>query len=145
MKFTELNWAPPGSLKSYEEYLNKCVFTKKNKLRKCLKELAEKAGAKPDPDSFIKSQIDKLRNAHRLNAYMKFRAFKEFPDRDEEERYQLDPIFFMKGFQKDIFKFFGVECCECCGRIIEDTKNPKAYKKFCMYETEIKSEQRTLH
>ena len=145
MKHEQLNWAPPKHLKWYEKYLNKCIFTKKNKLRKGLKKLAEKAGAKPNPASFIKSQLSKFKNAHRLNAYMKFRSFGEFPDLSEKERYQLAPKFFMDNFKHGVFKFFGIRCCECCGKIIEDAENPSAYKRFCMYETDIKSKQPTVH
>ena len=61
MKHEQLNWVPRDRLKRYEKYLNKCIFTKKNKLRKGLKELAEKAGAKPNPASFIKSQLNKFK------------------------------------------------------------------------------------
>lgn len=140
-----LNWTPPYRLKKFEKYLHKYLFTKNNKLKKSLKKLAEKSGIPADPDGFIKSQTDKFKNAHRIDAYMKFRARAEFPDDPEDERYQLKPEFFMDNFYRGIFKFFGIECCECCGRIIEDTQNPSAYSRFCKYETEIKSKEPTIH
>ena len=143
-----LSWAHPEDLKDYEKGLRNFVYTKKGKVKKYLLKDVDKLNVKAEPETFIKCLVKKFQNAHRLNAYMSFRSFTEFPPDGKDKDgngYGLDPRFYIDGFKKNCFEFFGIKCCECCGEIIEDTKNPNAYKRFCKYERGIKSDQPTLH
>jgi hypothetical protein len=135
-----LDWTHPEDLKDYKKHLKNFIYTKKGKVRKC-----RLSPLKHEPETFIKCQIRIFQSVHRINAYMSFRAFSEFPEVPAKERYQFTPKYYYDNFKNDCYEFFGVKCCPCCGEIIEDTQNPEAYEEFCKYEKEIKSEQPTLH
>ena len=139
-----LSWVHPEDIKDYERNLRNFVYTKKGKVKKRL----PKSFDKEEAEMFIKCQVNKFRSAHRLDDYMSFRSFREFPPDGKDKNgdgYSLDAKFYYDSFARNCFEFFGIKCCPCCGEIIEDTQNPEAYERFCKYEIQIKSEQRTLH
>jgi|TARA_Y100000294_G_scaffold35808_1_gene31346 hypothetical protein len=137
-----LDWTHPEDLKDYEKYIREYVYTKKGEVRKhLLKGLTPKSTFKDKPEMFINCQLSKFRNAHRVDAYMRFRSFKEFPPNGKDingNEYSLDVKFFYDLFKKDCFEFFGIKCCPCCGEIVEDTQNPDAYSRFLDNEKELK-------
>ena len=140
------NWVHPDELKDFEKELRHFVYTKNGKLRKHLLNDCKNLNTKPVPEEFINTEIKKLQSAHRIHYYMRFRAYQEFPDVAEEERYQHTPRFYWEGFKKGCYTFFGIECCsclDCCGRIIKDTQNPEAYSKFV--KTEKRFNDPTVH
>ena len=131
-----LDWTHPEDLKAFKKDLKNFVYTKKGEVKKDLL----KHPSKLKPEEFIRCTVSQFQSAHRLDAYMSFRSFTEFPPDGKDKDgngYGLDPRFYIDGFKKNCFEFFGIKCCECCGEIIEDTKNPDAYERFCKYEKEI--------
>ena len=132
------SWVHPDDLKRYEKTIRKFVYTKRGKVRKGLLKDIEGLNTKAEPEEFIKCMVKKFHSAHRLNYYMKFRAFREFPGVPEEERYQHNAKFYYDGFGEGCFEFFGIKCCPCCGEIIEDIQNPDAYSRFLDNEKELK-------
>ena len=135
------NWVHPDELIEFEKEIRSRVYTKNGKVRKQLQNDIKDINIKPSPEGFIKAEIKKLQSAYRIHNYMKFRAFKEFPDVAEKERYQYTPRFYWKEFNRGCYTFFGIECCsclECCGLIIKDTQNPDAYSRFLKHEKNMK-------
>ena len=138
-----VDWVNPEDLKHYEKSIRNFVYTKKGKVRKYLLKDIEGLNTYAEPEEFIKCMVHKFRSAHRLNYYMKFRAFKEFPGVPEKKRYQHNAKFYYDGFKQGCFEFFGIKCCPCCGGIIKDTQNPDAYAKFLDNEKEL--QEPTVH
>lgn len=132
------NWVHPEDLRKFEKQVRNFVFTKKGKIRKHLLNDIKDINTNPDPESFIDTQVKKFQSAHRIHNYMKFRAYKEFPDKAEKERYDFDPQFYFDSFKEGCYDFFGIECCECCGKIIRDKQNPEAYSRFVIHEKSMK-------
>ena len=134
------NWVHPDELRDFEKQLRSFIYTKDSTLRKQIHNVV-KNGSKQSPEDFINRQLKMLQSAYRIHNYMKFRAYKEFPDSAEDERYQHTPQFYSDGFKSGCYTFFGIECCsclECCGLIIKDTQNPEAYTRFVEYEKRMK-------
>jgi len=131
------SWANPQDLKEFEKDIRSFVYTKYGKVRKQLLKDIEKLNTGPEPEEFIDSLVKKFQSAHRLKAYMDFRAF------NEKLKHEFDTKFYHDGFKKGRFEFFGVKCCTCCGKIIKDTQNPDAYLRFVKYEKEL--EEPTVH
>ena len=134
------NWVPPDELKDLEKRLRSFVYAKDSTLRKHILKFI-KGKDKQSPEEFINTQLKELQSAYRIHNYMKFRAYEEFPDAAEEERYQFTPLFFSDGFKRGCYTFFGIKCCnclECCGLIIKDTQNPEAYSRFVEHEKRMK-------
>ncbi len=133
------SWANPQDLKEFEKDIRSFVYTKNGKVRKqVLKDKGDIVEFKfPEPEEFIDSLVKKFQSAHRLKAYMDFRAF------NEKLKHELDTKFYHDGFKKGCFEFFGVKCCTCCGKIIKDTQNPDAYLRFVKHEKEL--EEPTVH
>ena len=132
------NWVHPEELRNFKKEARSFVYTKKGKIRKHLLNDIKDINTNPDPERFIDAQVKKFQSAHRIHNYMKFRAYRELPDVQEEERYQFTPQWFFKSFMKGCYKFFGIECCDCCGRIVRDTQNPEAYSRFVEHEKRMK-------
>jgi len=131
------SWVNPQDLKEFEKDIRSFVYTKKGKVRKqLLKDIVE-YDTKAEPEEFIESLVKKFQSAHRLKAYMDFRAF------NEKLKHEFDTKFYHDGFKKGCFEFFGVKCCTCCGKIIKDTQNPDAYSRFVEHEKEL--EEPTVH
>ena len=131
------SWVNPQDLKEFEKDIRSFVYTKKGKVRKqLLKDIVE-YDTKAEPEEFIESLVKKFQSAHRLKAYMDFRAF------NEKLKHEIDTKFYHDGFKKGCFEFFGVKCCTCCGKIIKDTQNPDAYSRFVEHEKEL--EEPTVH
>src|SRR5215468_3333337 len=59
-----------------------------------------------------------------LDDYMKFRANKE------DAAYTLDPQFFRKAIAKGIWSFFGIIADPDTGTLVEDVRNPAAFKEW---------------
>ena len=132
------SWVHPEDLKSYEKQIRKFVYTNNGKVRKhLLKDIGPHVETKAEPEGFIKSLLNKFQSAHRLKAYMDFRAF------NEKLTHEFDTNFYHDGFKKGCFEFFGVKCCTCCGKIMKDTQNPDAYSRFVEHEKEL--EEPTVH
>jgi len=142
-----ISWVHPEDLKQYEKSIRKFVYTKEGKVRKhLLKGLTSKSTFKAEPEMFIECQLNKFKSAHRLDHYMKFRSFVEFPPDGKDKNgngYGLDPKFYFESFKEGCYEFFGIKCCPCCGEIIEDTQNPDAYSRFVEHEKELK--EPTVH
>ena len=131
------SWVNPQDLKEFEKDIRSFVYTKNGKVRKQLLKDIEKLNTRPEPEEFIDSLVKKFQSAHRLKAYMDFRAF------NEKLKHEFDTKFYHDGFKKGCFEFFGVKCCACCGKIIKDTQNPDAYSRFVKHEKEL--EEPTVH
>jgi hypothetical protein len=131
------SWVNPQDLKEFEKDIRSFVYTKNGKVRKQLLKDIEKLNTGPEPEEFIDSLVKKFQSAHRLKAYMDFRAF------NEKLKHEFDTKFYHDGFKKGCFEFFGVKCCACCGKIIKDTQNPDAYSRFVKHEKEL--EEPTVH
>jgi hypothetical protein len=131
------SWVNPQDLKEFEKDIRSFVYTKNGKVRKQLLKDIEKYDTKAEPEEFIDSLVKKFESAHRLKAYMDFRAF------NEKLKHEFDTKFYHDGFKKGCFEFFGVKCCTCCGKIIKDTQNPDAYSRFVEHEKEL--EEPTVH
>ena len=132
-----LDWTHPEDLKDYEKTIRKFVYTKKGEVRKHLL----KGLTHAEPEEFIDCQLNKFKSVHRINAYMSFRSFTEFPPDGKDKNgneYNLTARFYYDNFKKGCFEFFGIKCCPCCGEIVEDTQNPDAYSRFVIYEKELK-------
>jgi len=115
--------------------MNNFVVTKKN-LEKFIGEhknefLGEGRSLK-EWEGFSKMARDLIYGCCRLHAYMNFRAKLEFPNL--EQPHEFDEEWYFKQMIEGCFTFFGIQCCPCHGAIVEDTQNPKAYKKFCELE-----------
>jgi len=127
-----LNWTPPGHEIQYKKWIRDLSKTKR------FKSLIKKHPNKPAFELWFMNYCP---NAYRLKAYMDFRAF------HEKQSHKFNEFFYLSSFLEGCFNFFGIKCCDCCGRILKDTQNPTAYEWFCEFEDEEieKLKQRTLH
>ena len=118
-----LSWLPDGHKKQYKSWIKKL---NKSKEFKYAREQNFKNGHPP----FEELWEVFCPNAYRLKAYMDFRAF------HEKQKHEFTEKFYIGGFYNGCFTYFGVKCCDCCGRILKDEKNPTAYEWFCEFENE---------
>ena len=91
------SWANPQDLKEFEKDIRSFVYTKNGKVRKQLLNDIEKLNTRPEPEEFINSLVKKFQSAHRLKAYMDFRAS------NEKLKHELDTKFYHDGFKKGCF------------------------------------------
>ena len=129
-----LNWIPPGHETQYKNWIKKLEKSKRFRH-------ARKQNKKNGSPTFEEWWERIGPSSYRLKAYMDFRAF------HEKQKHDFTHLFYLKGFNEGCFRFFGINCCECCGEIIEDEQNPTAYEMFCEFEDEElkKLKQRTVH
>ena len=130
----QLCWIPDGHKNQYKNWLKKLEKSKRFKH-------ARQQNTKKGRPTFTEWWEVFCPNTYRLKAYMDFRAF------HEKLKHKFTESFYIKSFFDGCFNFFGIKCCDCCGRILEDTQNPTAYERFCEFEDEEikKLEQRTMH
>jgi len=119
----QLCWIPDGHKNQYKNWLKKLEKSKRFKH-------ARQQNTKNGRPTFTEWWEVFCPNTYRLKAYMDFRAF------HENVKNEFTHIFYLDGFNKGCFTFFGVKCCDCCGRILKDEQNPTAYKWFCEFENE---------
>ena len=119
----QLCWIPDGHKQQYKNWIKKL---NKSKEFKHVREQKIKDGY-PDFEEVWEVYCP---SAYRLKAYMDFRAF------NEKQKHEFTEKFYLASFFDGCFKFFGITCCECCGRILKDEQNPTAYDWFCEFENE---------
>ena len=119
----KLYWVPDGHEKQYKNWIKKLNKSKRYKHAREKNIESGKPTFEDLWDLFLPS-------AYRLKAYMDFRAYQE------AQEHAFDEQFYLNSFYEGCFKFFGITCCDCCGRILKDEQNPKAYKWFCEFEKE---------